>query len=267
MLQRLLTPEDDLLLRELDFLITHLFISCTCRLNRLGNVLNVRVYLIPHDLANVQGRLRIRDEATILAPARRYLKVLLQRIVQDDTLWEGDEASSSKSPKPFLSQDIVSSIESTYREIIPDRELKQDNRTMAEIYSDLPSPRISPNHAVSSLIHNVLSGAEVYGMRSKLYPYQSRSVAAMIQKETQPVDIPDPLFVSITGIDGNEFFLQPATMEILQERQMVQQNRGGVLCEELGERDAWVSRPIGCLLATTRNRKDCYDTGSGPRNY
>jgi hypothetical protein len=109
-LQRLLTPEDDLLLRELDFLITHLFISCTCRLNRLGNVLHVRIYLIPHDLANVQGRLRIRDEATILSPARRYLKVLLQRIVQDDTLWEGDDASSSESPKPFISQNIVCSI-------------------------------------------------------------------------------------------------------------------------------------------------------------
>jgi len=110
MLQRLLTPEDDLLLRELDFLITHLFISCTCRLNRLGNVLHVRIYLIPYDLANVQGKLRIRDEAAILSPARRYLKVLLQRIIQDDTSWEGDEASSSKSLKLFLPQEIVGSI-------------------------------------------------------------------------------------------------------------------------------------------------------------
>jgi hypothetical protein len=151
--------------------------------------------------------------------------------------------------------------------IISDRKLIQDNRTMTEIYSDLPSPHISPDHTVSSLIHDVLSGEEVYGMRSKLYPYQSRSVAAMIQKETQPVDIPDPLFISIMGIDGNEFYLQPATMEILQERPMVQQNRGGVLCEELGKRDAWGSRPIGYLLAKTRNWKDCYDTGSGPRNY
>jgi hypothetical protein len=107
MLHQLVSPEDDSLLRELDFLINHLFISCTCRLGRLGNVLHVRVYLIPHDLANVQGRLRVRDEATVLAPARRYLKVLLQRIVQDDTLWEGDDAFSSCPPKPFIPQDIV----------------------------------------------------------------------------------------------------------------------------------------------------------------
>ena len=112
---------------------------------------------------------------------------------------------------------------------------------MAQIYSDLPSPCISPDHPVSSLTHSVLSGDEIEGMRSELYPYQRHSVAAMIQKETQPLDIPDPLFIAILGIDGSEFYLQPATMEILQERPMVQQNRGGVLCEELGEPHAWFS--------------------------
>jgi hypothetical protein len=107
MLRQLVSPEHDTLLRELDFLINNLFISCTCRQSRPGNVLHVRVYLIPHDLANIQGKLRVRDEATILAPARRYLKVLLQLIVQDDMLWEGDDVSSSHLQKPFLPQDIV----------------------------------------------------------------------------------------------------------------------------------------------------------------
>lgn len=107
MLQRLVTPEDDSFMRELDFLIDHLFISCTCRLGRQGNVLHIRIYLTPHDLKNVQGRLRVRDEATVLAPARRFLKVLLPRIVQDDTLWEGGDTSSSYSPIPFLPQAIV----------------------------------------------------------------------------------------------------------------------------------------------------------------
>jgi hypothetical protein len=92
---------------------------------------------------------------------------------------------------------------------------------------------------MSDLTYSVLFEDGIEGMRSELYPYQRRSVAAMIQKETQPVDIPDPLFVPIVGIDGSEFSLQPATTEILQERPMVQQNRGGVLCEELGERNIW----------------------------
>src|SRR5882762_11828579 len=112
---------------------------------------------------------------------------------------------------------------------------------MAEIYGDLPSPHISLDNCAPSLTHSVLSGDEIEGMRSKLYQYQRHSVAAMIQKETQPIDIPDPLFITIVGIDGSEFYLQPATMEILQERPMVQQNPGGVLCEELGVCSGWFS--------------------------
>lgn len=88
---------------------------------------------------------------------------------------------------------------------------------------------------MSNTARSMLEDDAIEGMRSDLYTYQRRSVAAMIQKETCPVDIPDPLFIPIIGIDGREFYMQPATMEILQERPMVQQNRGGVLCEELGQ--------------------------------
>lgn len=102
---------------------------------------------------------------------------------------------------------------------------------MAEIYGDLPSPIV---HSDSKLVCSVLAGDDV-GMRSTLYSYQRRSVAAMIEKEIARNDIPSPLYITITGINGRDFYLQPATMEVLQERPMVQHNRGGVLCEELGK--------------------------------
>lgn len=114
----------------------------------------------------------------------------------------------------------------------------QDNRTIAEIYSDLPSPRIPSDDLVSGVARHILSGEDIEGLRSTLYTYQRRSVAAMIQKEMCHDHIPDPLFVSIAGVDGREFYMQPSTMEILQERPMVQPIQGGVLCEELGESDA-----------------------------
>lgn len=107
---------------------------------------------------------------------------------------------------------------------------------MAEIYSDLASPCVTSDYPVSDTIRRVLSGEDI-GMRSELYSYQRRSVAAMIQKETVPIDIPDPLFIPIVGINGREFYMQPATMEMLQDRPMVHQNRGGILCEELGKCD------------------------------
>jgi len=72
------------------------------------------------------------------------------------------------------------------------------------------------------------------GMRSTLYRYQRRSVAAMLQKELDTRDVPDPLFITVKDVDDNVFYIQPGTMEILKERPMTTPCRGGILCEELG---------------------------------
>jgi hypothetical protein len=61
-------------------------------------------------------------------------------------------------------------------------------------------------------------------------------VAALLNKEISTLPVLDPLFIPITGRDGKIFYLQPAQMEILQDQPRVAANRGGILCEELGER-------------------------------
>lgn len=113
----------------------------------------------------------------------------------------------------------------------------------------------------------MLAGEEIEGLRSSLYTYQRRSVAAMIQKETRPADIPDPLFIPIVGINGREFYMQPSTMEILQERPMVQQNRGGVLCEELGKSNADIPIIHYFMFVYPRDREDYYDISFGPCDH
>ena len=106
LLSHLTNLEDDGFCRELDFLIKHDFIFATCRLNRKQTLI-VRVYLIPYDLPNVQGRLRLRREA-ILSVARRYLSTLLPRIrcCQED--WNGDQ--ECQSCPMLLDTDKVGSI-------------------------------------------------------------------------------------------------------------------------------------------------------------
>jgi hypothetical protein len=56
----------------------------------------------------------------------------------------------------------------------------------------------------------------------------------MLLKEMSDADVPDPLYIPVTGLNKMVFYLQPATMEILRERPMVAAHHGGVLCEELG---------------------------------
>jgi hypothetical protein len=56
----------------------------------------------------------------------------------------------------------------------------------------------------------------------------------MLLREMSESDVPDPLYIPVTGMNKLEFYMQPATMEVLRERPMVAAHRGGVLCEELG---------------------------------
>ncbi|OCH92096.1 hypothetical protein OBBRIDRAFT_475629 [Obba rivulosa] len=203
-LESLLKPEDVEIARSLEFLVLHHFAAATCCIDRLTHTLILRVYLIPHDLPNVQGRLRQRDETTVLAPGRRALQIVLPKIMQDDNQWSGLSLDpNAPGPQPFLPEE-------------------SDNRTLAEIYSDLPSPPAT------------IEFETIPYLRTSLHPYQRRSVAMMLDHELDSSSTPDPLYVPIVGIDGQIFYFQPGTMEILRDCPRVAQVPGGILCEELG---------------------------------
>lgn len=105
----LLPPEDDRLLRSVDFLIFHNFIAATCQISS-DRKLYIRVYLIPFDLPNVEGRLRRRDEVTVLKPARNYLRTLLFRLTRDLASWNGDSRPGGRLSfysEPDVSNGVV----------------------------------------------------------------------------------------------------------------------------------------------------------------
>ncbi|KAJ3516660.1 hypothetical protein NLJ89_g1000 [Agrocybe chaxingu] len=194
---RLENAEDVAFCRGLEFLIKQQFISCTYRCTH-DNRMVLRVYLIPYDLANVQGKLRIRKD-NILSPAKRYLRTLVPRISQDTGRWNGLKGEG---------EDV---------DFVP---RLQDRRTLAEVYSDLASPEVTPVPDCGGVSHRLLDfedDLDGLGMRSTLYKYQRRSVAAMLQKELDLQDVPDPLYILVQTMEGKQFYLQPGTMEVLQE--------------------------------------------------
>ncbi|RDB22176.1 putative ATP-dependent helicase C23E6.02 [Hypsizygus marmoreus] len=113
----------------------------------------------------------------------------------------------------------------------------KDRRTLAEIYGDLKSPqaKVTPGwEDITSRLLDFEDDLGGLGMRSSLHTYQRRSVTAMIQKELDMSDVPDPLFIPLSSMMQETFYLQPGTMEILRERPTVAASRSGILCEELG---------------------------------
>ncbi|KAF9469380.1 P-loop containing nucleoside triphosphate hydrolase protein [Collybia nuda] len=205
---------DNTLSSGIKFLVKHHFISATYQLES-STALFLRIYAIPYDLRNVQGKLRVRKEA-VLAPARRYLRALLPRITQNPESWQGRAL-------PEITSSMISN--------------KKDRRTLAEIYGDLQSPQVGNTQGWESITSRLLDFEDDlggFGLRSRLYKYQRVSVTAMINRELNLNDTPDPLFISLASMRGEAFYLQPGTMEILRERPMVLASRSGVLCEELG---------------------------------
>ncbi|PPQ63287.1 hypothetical protein CVT24_006812 [Panaeolus cyanescens] len=176
--------------------------------------MTVRIYIIPYDLSNVQGRLRTRKEA-IVSPARKYLQRLLTKISQNIESWNGNGIGTGLSP------------------FFPDSE---DRRTLADIYSDLPSPQVNPLqgfHNISSRLLNSTDTLDGLGLRSTLYSYQRQSIATMLHKELDTSDDPDPLFITVHTLDSRPFYIQP-----------------GILCEELGTGKTVMV--LGLILATQK---------------
>jgi hypothetical protein len=72
------------------------------------------------------------------------------------------------------------------------------------------------------------------GLKAKLFPYQARSVAAMIQRETSPEKVLDPRFERRVSPDGKEYFYSPRDMVFRRQPIYYEGSRGGILAETMG---------------------------------
>ena len=131
--------------------------------------------------------------------------------------------------------------------------ITQDNRSLLDIYNELPSP--APERLIDDLS----------GLRSTLYAYQRRTVSTMMARENHVGSIEDPLYLPLHGMDGRTFYLQPATFEIVTERPRVSSVPGGILCEELGGYMRVRSACSGAdYTRTHRDRQDRDDAVAHP---
>ncbi|KAF5373603.1 hypothetical protein D9758_000961 [Tetrapyrgos nigripes] len=202
--------------RPLSFLIRHHFIFTTYYLHS-AHVLKLRVYIVPYDLPGCQGRLSYRARSReVLNAGQTYMLMLLPLVSQEPENWHGGQVTPSAF---FLDSSM-------------------DRRTLPEIYGALPSPSPQSFTTDSDSINRLLDYRDDlggFGLHSTLLFYQRRSVAMMLQKESgRSPDVPNPLYVPLTDMNGKICHYQPGTTEFLKELYMVTPTQGGVLCEELG---------------------------------
>jgi SNF2 family DNA or RNA helicase len=171
----------------------------------------LRIYAKLEDV----GRSRLSE--SLRTEYRRFIKQTLGYIDRSRSTWDGQVDRRSHME--------------TYLENATEQE------SLFYIFNTLDSPkpsleRIGDIYSQRS-VTDVLQGT-IQGLRTEMYPYQRRSAAMMIQRETYPVMSLDPRSFLCYGPTGHAFYLDKEEGEIRRDPYLYDEPIGGILAETMG---------------------------------
>ena len=172
----------------------------------------VRVYVLPDDV----GRRYVdRDDGTL----RKSLAKLVNKLDVSTDAWEGRNKPCEDPIECYNSE-------------------SSDDDSLFYIFNTLlsPSPRPLPVSCIVSqeAIDTISNSFETPGLKTRLYPYQRRSVATMIKREVEPARALDPRLEPLKGPTGQGFFYDRETGALIRDRREYEEARGGILGESMG---------------------------------
>ena len=203
---------------DLEFLCHNDFIRATYQMEGSGTA-KVRIYVSPEDCEWYLVR-----EPRVELRGRALLKRLESKVDRCPKVWKGEtrttECEHSYSGLLLADDDI--------------------SLNLSAIFNSLPSPKpdaevtrqVPP--VVRELMESVLEDDGVPGFRSQLYQYQRESVWKMLQRELIPQKRPDPRLRRWVGPTGRMAWINTDDMTFFSKQQLVDDIRGGILCEEMG---------------------------------
>ncbi|EFR03874.1 hypothetical protein MGYG_06873 [Nannizzia gypsea CBS 118893] len=175
--------------------------------------IGVQIYVIPEERApDLPPRTYQR--------LRRALKAVMSRIDPSPDAWEGRRCNP-------VQVEAGSGCESLFY-----------------IFNTLESPKPEAAHvsdswskmAVSNLLYagDDDSSLGILGLRTRLYPYQQRSAAMMIQKEAEPSLSLDPRLQTRHSPKGRKYYYDREEGTVLDEPKFYSNVAGGILAETMG---------------------------------
>ena len=198
---------------------------------RERDLATIRVYILPDDV----GRRYVdRDDGRL----RNYLMKLLNGLDRSPLSWEGRNQSENH-------------LEHYNGE-------SSNDDSLFYLFNTIPSPAARPPSVSCPIsneaIQSVFEYDELRGLRTKLYPYQRRTVASMIKREVEPERALDPRLQLLEGPTEQPFYYDRETGVLLRDQRTYEEARGGILGESMG-----LGKTLICLatiLATKGNWPD-----------
>ena len=209
-------------LRHLSSLFRARWVDLELRINAVDSTAaTIRVYLLPDDVSR-----RVVDRAHPgLAKVRQ---AILRGLDYSKDAWNGQNL-------PFSAGYIALSALSTLgRNDVGD---DTDDLSLLQLFNRIPSPNPDPSLVNESHFQDAmydLFESGVSGLVTELYPYQRRSAALMLQKESAPGRVLDPRLVSVKDHAGSLWYLDPVAGTVLAEPRYYDGIAGGILAEEMG---------------------------------
>ncbi|KAK8174110.1 P-loop containing nucleoside triphosphate hydrolase protein [Phyllosticta citrichinensis] len=189
------------------------------------NVAIIRLWILPHDVGH----------ATVNRSARK-VHLALEHVIQSVTIstdvWHNVSIDCTEKFDPWACP---------------------DESSLFYLFNTLPSPEPSPSRVenlYSKAAMQDLLDSRVEGLKSKLYPFQARSAALMLQREASDELYLDPRLEKRRAPNGRLFYYCPRNMEFLHAPRFYSSQKSGVLAELMGSGKTIIALS---LVSATKN--------------
>ncbi|KAK5958302.1 hypothetical protein OHC33_000144 [Knufia fluminis] len=174
-------------------------------------VTSLRVYILPEDVDR-SSRGHVRD-------FHKLVRYLLNFVDCSTEAWTGQ--ADPQGPVHIYREPVYDMEESVFYTF----------NTLCSPKPD-PSAYVGPSHGLHAMTDAL--DDKITGLKTKMYPYQKRSVAAMISKESSPAKIKDPRKTKMLDIYGNLFYLDLNDGSLFRQLPHYSEPQGGILAETMG---------------------------------
>ncbi|KAK4103048.1 hypothetical protein N658DRAFT_445389 [Parathielavia hyrcaniae] len=194
----------------------------------------VRLYVLPDDVDN---RTIPRSDASL---RKTRLALLTQLDFSKDT-WQGRPGNNNLSPSPCPFDSPRTTADSP----------NDESQPLLQMFNTIPSPNPDPDDIhdfdARDAAHTLMN-SDIPGLTTKLYLYQRRSAALMLQRETQGQQALDPRLVKVADQLGRPWYYDSVTGTSLREPRYYDVPCGGILAEEMGAGKTLIC--LAVILAT-----------------